>query len=121
MSRAQRRTKAWTHTRRSWRPRAGVRRAVSLRVDYATAEGRLGLGLARNLSLQGMYMEHTSGQGAPAVAPGDRLTVVVVLPTGRACKLQAVVVHGNRHGCGLQFGEGPPQARAPLVDYWASL
>lgn len=121
MYRARRRTNSWTHRRQVWRPRASVRRAVALRVDYATANGRLGLGLVRNLSLQGLYMAHTSDPGTPAVAPGDRLTVVVVLPSGQACKLQAVVVHGNRHGCGLQFGESPPHARASLARYWSEL
>jgi hypothetical protein len=41
---------------RAWHPRASVRQAVTLRVDYATADGRVWLGLIRNLSLQGMFI-----------------------------------------------------------------
>ena len=37
--------------------RACVRRAVTVRVDYATADGRGWLGVVRNLSLQGMYID----------------------------------------------------------------
>ena len=40
-----------------WHPRACVRRAVTLRVDNATADGRVWLGMVRNLSLQGMYID----------------------------------------------------------------
>jgi hypothetical protein len=37
--------------RRPWHRRTCVRRAVTLRVDYATADGRVWLGVVRNLSL----------------------------------------------------------------------
>jgi hypothetical protein len=41
------------HPSRRWGQRACVRRAVALRVDYATADGRVWLGLIRNLSPRG--------------------------------------------------------------------
>jgi hypothetical protein len=63
--------------------RANVRRSVTLRVDASTAQGQLRLGLVRNLSLQGMYIEHVSRQGGQDVAPGEVLTVAFVLPSGR--------------------------------------
>ncbi len=121
MNRFRRRPLVSRNARTPWRPRACVRRAVTLRVDYATAQGRLELGLVRNLSLQGMYIENASRHVGHAVAPGDLLIVAVVLPSGRPCKLPAVVVHGDRHGCGVQFREGHPHARAHLARYWSSL
>jgi PilZ domain len=121
MNRSRRRTIFLRNVRKPWHPRACVRREVTLRVDYATAQGRLGLGLVRNLSLQGMYIENASRQVVPEVAPGDLLTVAFVLPSGRPCKLPVVVVHGNRHGWGVRFREGHPQALANLTSYWTSL
>jgi PilZ domain len=121
MPRLRRRAPAARSTRTPWHPRACVRHAVALRVDYATAQGQVGLGLIRNLSLQGMYMESASGQGTPALTPGDLLTVAFVLPSGRPCKLRAVVIHGDRHGCGVQFREGHAQSLAHLSNYWSAL
>ena len=106
MPRFRRRATATWSARTPWHPRACVRRAVTLRVDYATAQGQVGLGLVRNLSLQGMYMESTSRHGTPEVTPGDLLTVAFVLPSGQPCKLQAVVIHGGRHGVGRAVSRG---------------
>src|SRR4029450_10946187 len=94
--------------RRQWHPRACVRRAVTLRVDYGTADGRGGLGLVRNLSLQGMYIDSALRHVAHEVAPGNLLTVAFVLPSGRPCKLRAIVIHCGCQGCGMQFLEGSP-------------
>lgn len=121
MPRLKRRAPAARSARTPWYPRACVRQAVALRVDYATAQGQVGLGLIRNLSLQGMYMESTSDHGTPEMTPGDLLTVAFVLPSGRPCKLRAVVIHSGRHGCGVQFREGPPQSLAHLSNYWSTL
>jgi PilZ domain len=121
MPRLRRRASATWSTRTLWHPRACVRQAVALRVDYATAQGQVGLGLVRNLSLQGMYMESASGHGTPEMTPGDLLTVAFVLPSGRPCKLRAVIIHGDRHGCGVQFREGHPQSFAHLSNYWSAL
>src|SRR5437016_9231388 len=106
---------------RPWHPRACVRRAVTLRVDYATADGRGWLGVVRNLSLQGMYIDSALRHVAHEVAPGNLLMVAFVLPSGRPCKLRALVIHGGRRGCGVQFLEGPPQSLAHLAHYALSL
>jgi hypothetical protein len=92
-----------------------------LRVDYATADGRGWLGVVRHLSLQGMFIDSALRHVAHEVAPGNVLTVAFVLPSGRPCKLRAMVIHGERRGCGVEFLQGPPQARANLASYWSSL
>ena len=107
--------------RRPWHPRACVRRAVTLRVDYATADGRGWLGVVRNLSLQGMYIDSALCHVAHEVAPGNLLTVAFVLPSGRPCKLRAIVIHGNGRGCGVQFLQGSPPSLAHLAHYGLSL
>ena len=89
--------------RRPRHPRACVRRAVTLRVDYATADGRGWLGVVRNLSLQGMYIDSALRHVAHEVAPGTLLTVAFVLPSGRPCKRRAIVIHCERRGCGVEF------------------
>src|SRR5215471_1700499 len=121
MKRSQRRATADRSVRKQWYLRACVRRAVTLRVDYVTADGRAWLGLVRNLSPQGMYIDSAVRHVTHAVTPGDLLTMAIVLPSGRPCKLRAVVIHGDRHGCGVQFREGHPQALVTLASYWASL
>jgi hypothetical protein len=57
MRRARRHTSAWRNARTPWHPRACVWRPVTLRVDYATGDGRGWLGMVRNLSLQGMFLD----------------------------------------------------------------
>jgi hypothetical protein len=106
---------------RLWHRRACVRRAVTLRVDYATADGRGWLGVVRNLSLQGMYIDSALRSVAHEVAPGNLLTVAFLLPSGRPCKLRAIVIHGDGHGCGVQFLEGSPLSLAHLAHYGLSL
>ena len=103
-----------------WHPRTCGRRPVTLRVDYATADGRGWQGLIRNLSLQGMYIDNVSCQVTPALTPGERLTVAFVLPSGRPCKLHARVIHSSVRGCGVQFLEGYPQSFAHLASYWSA-
>ena len=105
----------------AWESRACVRRAVSLRVDYATADGRVWLGLARNFSRQGMYIESALRHVAHEVAPGNRLTLAFVLPSGRPCKLRAIIIHCEHRGCGVEFLEGQSQSLAHLASYWFSL
>ena len=68
-----------------WHPRTCGRRTVTLRVDYATADGRGWLGLIRNLSLQGMYIDTVSCQ----VTPFERWFVPCVVH--RHCSLPEVV------------------------------
>ena len=121
MKRVKHRATAASSTRRPWYPRACVRRAVTLRVDDATADGRGWLGMVRILSVQGMSIDSALRHVAHEVAPGTLLTVAFVLPSGRPCKLRAMVVHCDRHGCGVQFRQGAPQSLAHLSYYWASL
>jgi hypothetical protein len=121
MDRARRRAIGSRNARKLWHPRACERRAVTLRVDYATADGRVWLGLVRNLSVQGMYIDSALRHVAHEVAPGTLLTVTFVLPSGRPCKLRAIVIHGDGRGCGVQFLEGPPPSLTHLVHYGLSL
>jgi hypothetical protein len=103
-----------------WHPRTCGRRTVTLRVDYATADGRGWLGFIRNLSLQGMYIDSALRHVAHEVAPGNLLTVAFVLPSGRPCKLRGLVIHSGRRGCGVQFLEGHPRSFAHLASYWSA-
>ena len=105
----------------TWHPRASSRRAVTFRVDYVTAQGKVWMGLVRNLSVHGMYIDSALRHVAHEVTPGDLLTVAFVLPSGQPCKLRALVIHGDRQGCGVQFRHEHAQALAPLAHYWASL
>jgi hypothetical protein len=62
-----------------------------------------------------MYIDSALRHVAHEVAPGNLLTVAFVLPSGRPCKLRAIVIHGERHGCGVEFLEGPAPSLAHLV------
>ena len=121
MEPSARHTASHSNLRRPWHRRACVRRAVTLRVDYVTAQGKVWLGIVRNLSVQGMYIDSALRYVTHEVAPGNLLTVAFVLPSGRPCKLRAVVVHCDQHGCGVQFQQGHPQALANLAHYYADL
>jgi len=68
-----------------------------------------------------MYIDSALRHVAHEVAPGNLLTVAFVLPSGRPCKLLAVVVHCDRQGCGVQFRRGHPQSLANLAYYCISL
>lgn len=121
MHRSRHRTSAERNARTGWHPRACVRRAVTLRVDYATTDGRAWLGIIRNLSLQGMFIESALRHVAHEVAPGNLIAVAFVLPSGRPCKLRAIVIHGDGRGCGVEFLKGPPRSLVNLSSYWSSL
>src|SRR6266566_5905936 len=115
MNRSRHRAIASRSARTPWHPRACVRRPVTLRVGYATADGRGWLGMVRNLSRQGMFIDSALRHVAHEVAPGNLLTVAFVLPSGRPCKLRAIVIPGDRRGRGVEFLEGPPQSLAHLA------
>src|SRR5215475_5934957 len=117
MNRSNGHTGSVMHTLTPGHHRACVRRAVTLRVDYATADGRGWLGVVRNLSLQGMFIDSALRHVAHEVAPGNLLTVAFVLPSGQPCKLRAIVIHDGRRRCGVQFLEGSPQSLAHLAHY----
>ena len=85
--------------------RTSPRKQVSLRVDYADAQGRAWWGVARNLSYGGIFLEYP-----PGLSVGDTITLTFVLPTGQPCKCQAQVVYLNTVGAGLRFTD----RQAPL-------
>ena len=95
MHRSRPRTCSLRSARTACESRECVRQAVTLRVDYATADGRGWLGWVRNLSLQGMYIDSALRHVAHEVAPGNLLTLAFVLPSGRPCKLRAIIIHGS--------------------------
>ena len=101
--------------------RACARQAVTLRVDYTTADGRGWLGVIRNLSPQGMYIDSALCHVAHEVAPGNVLTVAFALPSGRPCKLRAMVIHDDSRGCGVEFLDASPPALAHLAHAGLSL
>ena len=121
MNRSRHDNRSGRNARTPWHPRACVRRPVTLRVDYATADGRGWLGLVRNLSRQGMFIDSALRHVAHEVAPGNLLTAAFVLPSGRPCKLRAIVIHCGSRGCGVEFLQGSPQALDNLASYWSSL
>ena len=75
------------------------REEVTLRVDYMDAEGRGGLGLAKNLSYTGISLMSLSRP----LRVGDTLILTFVTVHKKACKLQARVIHTHRAGAGLVF------------------
>jgi hypothetical protein len=68
-----------------------------------------------------MFIDSALRHVAHEVAPGNVLTVAFLLPSGRPCKLRAMVIHCERRGCGVEFLQGPPQSLANLTSYWSSL
>ena len=75
------------------------REKVTLRVDYVDGEGRVGLGLAKNLSYTGIALTSLSCH----LQVGDTLVLTFVTSPGKACKLRARVVHTHRASAGLVF------------------
>jgi hypothetical protein len=75
------------------------REEVTLRVDYVDAQGRGGLGLAKNLSYTGIALTSVSRP----LQVGDTLILTFVTSTGQACKLHARVVHTHKAAAGLAF------------------
>jgi hypothetical protein len=88
------------------------RRDVSLRVDYTDKSSRAWLGLARNISIGGMFLEYT-----PELAIGDTITTAFVLPSGRPYRLRAQVVHCNSAGAGLIFLHDEVSELTTQLDY----
>ena len=86
------------------------REEVTPRVDYMDAEGRSGLGLARNLSYTGLALTSL----ARPLQVGDRLVLTFVTATGQACKLHARVVHTRGASAGLVFTDAQEAYRQLL-------
>lgn len=79
------------------------RKKVSFRVDYARAPemtdvGYADWGMARDISVSGVFIEHT-----PHLTIGETVTTAFILPTGEAYKLPARVVRQSPEGAGLEF------------------
>jgi hypothetical protein len=75
------------------------REDMTLRVDYMDAQGRGGLGLAKNLSYTGIALTSLSRP----LQVGDTLVLTFATSPGNACKLHARVVHAHLTGAGLVF------------------
>jgi hypothetical protein len=86
------------------------REEVTLRVDYMDAEGRSGLGLARNLSYTGIALTSLSRP----LQVDDTLVLTFVTSTGKACKLHARVVHTLGASAGLVFTDAKAAYRQLL-------
>ena len=86
------------------------REGVTLRVDYMDAEGRSGLGLARNLSYTGIALTSL----LRSLQVGDRLVLTFVTSTGKACKLHTRVVHTLGASAGLVFTDAKEAYRQLL-------
>ena len=92
--------------------RINRRRNVSLRVDYTDQTGRAWLGLARNISIGGMFLEYT-----PELSVGDTITTAFVLPSGRPYRLKAQVVHCNPTGAGISFEQHQMNTLSTKMEY----
>ncbi len=79
------------------------RKVSSLRIDYADTHGRAGIGLVKNISPHGVFVEYVQG-----LLIGEKLRITFVLPTGQPWKSEAEVVHVTPQGCGLKFVALPP-------------
>src|SRR5262245_22455128 len=86
------------------------REEVTLRVDWLDAEGRCGLGSARNLSYSGSALTSRSR----SLQVGDRLGLTFVTATGKACKLHTRVVHTLGASAGLVFTDAQEAYRQLL-------
>lgn len=96
------------------------RGSVLCRVDYADAAGRAWMGLVRDISLGGIFVDY-----APGVTIGEAIVTAFALPGGPPLKLQAEVVRRHGQGAGLRFKGLSEQevTRYPesLETYWAVL
>jgi hypothetical protein len=78
--------------------RRNPRKSVHLRVDFVDGRGYVAMGLARDISLGGMFVEHTAG-----LSSGETITATFTLPTGQPFKTRAEVVRVNTAGFGMKF------------------
>jgi hypothetical protein len=78
--------------------RAHSRKPVYFRVDFLNEQGQLSMGLVKNLSLGGMFVEQT-----PGLALGEILTTAFALPDGQPFKTKAEVVRVDPSGFGIKF------------------
>jgi hypothetical protein len=81
----------------------------------------VGLGVMRNLSLQGMYIDSALSYCARDRTQHTACGGAFVLSAGQQCKMRITVIHGGRHGCGVQFPQKPRRSLALLAHYGLSL
>lgn len=74
------------------------RRGVYCRVDFTNSQGHASMGLARNVSLGGMFVEHAGG-----VTVGEVIMAAFTLPNGQPFKTRAEVIRVDHAGFGLRF------------------
>jgi len=76
---------------------------VTFRVDGMNSRGDAAMGLARNVSLGGAFIEM-----ALSLVPGERMTITFALQ-GRPFKFQAEVIRVMQTGFGVRFSIDPQQ------------
>jgi hypothetical protein len=95
------------------------RKPVYFRVDFMDAKGQVSMGLAKNLSLGGMFVEQASG-----LSLGETITAAFALPDGQPFKTKAEVVRVDATGFGLKFVDlfdrYPPDYLQGLKTYCAA-
>jgi hypothetical protein len=74
------------------------RKGMYCRVDFLDNQGHVAMGLARNISLGGMFVEYAS-----SVTIGEIIVASFTLPTGQPFKAKAEVVRVDSAGFGLKF------------------
>jgi hypothetical protein len=74
------------------------RKAVFCRVDFVDSQGHAAMGLAKNISLGGMFVEYAS-----RLSVGDTIVASFSLPNGQPFKTKAEVVRVDGLGFGLKF------------------
>jgi hypothetical protein len=74
------------------------RRPVYFRVDFMNQRGDVSMGLAKNLSLGGMFVEQATG-----LTLGEVITTAFTLPDGQPYKTKAEVIRAETSGFGLKF------------------
>ena len=78
--------------------RRNPRKRVLFRVDFVDGRGYAAMGLAKDISLGGMFVEHPAG-----LSSGEMITATFTLPTGQPFKTRAEVVRVNTAGFGMKF------------------
>ena len=91
--------------------RAHARYDVSCRIDYVDPNGNAGLGLIRDVSREGIYVDFTSG-----LQVGDIMTASFTLPDSPPVRLRVRVMRLTKSGAGLKFVGLAEHGDAPAPD-----
>lgn len=94
--------------------------AVICRVDLVDVHGRASVGLIKDLSPEGMFVDY-----APGLRAGDKVRATFALPGRETVKLMARVLRLTPKGTGLQFVRTPEATQSQSRDsqevYWTTL